>query len=98
VPVDAIEAWALATAVRGVAFDRKVDVVSPEAVVLMKLHAYLSDPESHDGGRHRADAMRLLSLGHVDVPFLRGFVRSHPELAAELERVLAAPPPRGRLG
>jgi hypothetical protein len=44
VPVDVIEAWALATPVRARAFDRKVDVASPEALVLMKLRAYLSAP------------------------------------------------------
>src|SRR5258708_5376877 len=49
VPVDAVEAWALATSVRARAFDRKVDVVSPDALVLMKLRAYLSDPESPGG-------------------------------------------------
>jgi hypothetical protein len=97
VPVDAVEAWALSTAVRGIAFDRKVDVVSPEAVVVMKLRAYLSDPDSRAGGKHRNDAMELLATGAVDIDELRGFLRSHAELAAELERVLAAPPPRGRV-
>jgi hypothetical protein len=29
---------------------------------------------------------------------LRQFVRSHPALSFELERLLTAPPPRGRLG
>ncbi len=98
VPIDAIKAWALATAVRGRAFDRKVDLASSEALVLMKLQAYLADPASHQGGKHRVDAMRMLMTTTVDVPSLRRFVRSHAALAAELERVLAAPPPRGRLG
>jgi hypothetical protein len=96
--VDAVEAWALETAVRGRAFDRRVDVASTEAVVLMKLRAYLSDPESDEGLKHKADAMRILRITNVDVPSLRRFVKSHAALAAELERVLAAPPPRGRLG
>lgn len=98
VPVDATEAWALATAVRARAFGRKVDVATSDALVLMKLRAYLSDPESHAGGKHRVDAMRLLDTTAVDVPLLRRFVRSHPELARELERALSAPRPRGRLG
>ena len=98
VPVDVIEAWALATAVRGRAFGRKIDVVSGEALVLMKLRAYLSDPESHRAGLHRSDAITLLRAGAADVPVLRQFVRSHADLAAELERALASPPPRGRLG
>lgn len=98
VPVNTVEAWALSTAVRARAFDRKVDVASPEAVVLMKLSAYLSDPESQRGLLHRSDAMWLLQLGQIDLAELRRFLRGHAELAAELERVLAAPPPRGRLG
>ena len=98
VPVDAVEAWALATAVRGRAFGRKVDLVSSEALVLMKLRAYLSDPESHRAGLHRSDAITLLKLGTADVTVLRQFVRSHADLAAELERALASPAPRGRLG
>jgi hypothetical protein len=98
VPVDAVEAWALATAVRARAFDRKVDVASTEALVLMKLRAYLSDPESRSGGKHRVDAMTLLQTTTIDVAIVRRFVRSDPQLASELERALAAPPPRGRLG
>ena len=96
VPVDVVEAWALATAVRARAFGRKVDVVSAEALVIMKLRAYLSDPESRAGLKHRSDAMTLLETIPVDVSGLRRFVRSHQDLAAELERVLAAPRPRGR--
>lgn len=98
VPVDVVEAWALATAVRARAFGRKVDVASPEALVVMKLRAYLSDPESASGAKHRADALTLASLVKLDRDGLRAFVRSHPDLAVELERVLAAPAPRGRLG
>lgn len=98
VPVDAVEAWALATSVRARAFDRKVDIASLEALVLMKLRAYQSDPASARGSQHRADAMTMVLLPGVDVAGLRQFVRSDPPLAAELERVLAAPPPRGRLG
>jgi hypothetical protein len=98
VPVDAIEAWALATSVRAHAFDRKVDIASLEALVLMKLGAYLSDPESRRGGQHRIDALTLVQTTAVDVPALRRFVRGQAELAAELERVLASPPPRGRVG
>lgn len=98
VPVDAVEAWALATTVRARAFDRKVDVASLDALVLMKLRAYLSDPDAPRSGIHRGDAHMLLQLGGVDVASLRRFVRSDPQLAAELERLLSAPPPRGRLG
>ncbi len=98
VPVDAVEAWALATSVRARAFGRKVDIASAEALVLMKLRAYLSDPEAPRSGIHRGDAHMLLLLGGVDIASLRRFVRSDPQLAAELERLLAAPPPRGRLG
>jgi hypothetical protein len=97
VPVDAIEAWALATAVRARAFDRRVDVVSAEGLVVMKLQAYIENPESSTGGQHRADAMRLLETTVVDVPALRRFVRSHADLARELERAMAAPPARGRI-
>jgi hypothetical protein len=98
VPVDAVEAWALATSVRARAFDRKVDVASLDALVVMKLRAYMSDPDAPRAGVHRGDAHVLLQLGGVDVPALRRFVRSDPALAAELERLFAAPPPRGRLG
>ena len=97
-PVDAVEAWALASPVRGLAFGRKVDLASVEALVVMKLTAYLSDPASHQGAKHRVDAMTMLATTAVDIAALRRFVRSHPDLAAELERVRAAPPPRGRRG
>ena len=96
VPVDAVEAWALATAVRGRAYHRKVDVVSAEALVVMKLRAYLSDPDSL-GMQHRVDAMRLLTTGAVDIAEMRRFLASKPELATELESILASPPPRGRI-
>ena len=98
VPVNAVEAWALATSVRARAFARKADVASTEALVLMKLGAYLSDPESRAGGKHRNDAITLLQTTRVDVAELRRFVRGTPDLASELERALAAPKPRGRLG
>jgi hypothetical protein len=98
VPVDPLEAWALGRSVRARAFGRKVDVVSPDALVMMKLAAYLSDPHSGRGGQHRADVITLLTTTSVDVPALRRFARGHDDdLAAELERVLAAPPPRGRI-
>lgn len=97
VPVDAVEAWALATAVRARAHGRKVDVACAEALVVMKLTAYLSMPETARGLQHRADAARLLEEGNVDVAGLRQFVRSHPELAREVDRLLSAPRSRGRL-
>jgi hypothetical protein len=96
-PVDAVEAWALTTAVRARAFERKVDVVSAEALVLMKLRAYLSDPGSDAGLKHLSDAMKVGRTIPLDANALRTFVRSHADLAAELERVLAAPEPRGRV-
>jgi hypothetical protein len=98
-PVDAVEAWALSTSVRARAFGRKVDVVSPEALILMKLRAYLSDPEGARGPLHRADAIALLQSGTpIDTSALRQFVRSDPTLAGALEEAIATPPPRGRLG
>ena len=97
VPVDAVEDWALQTAVRGRAHDRKVDVVTAEALVVMKLRAYCSDPESRVGRQHQVDAMTVLATAHPDLELLRHFVSSHPALAAALEEALAAPPPRGRL-
>jgi hypothetical protein len=98
-PIDAVEAWALATGVRAKAFGRRVDIVSPEALVLMKLRAYLSDPESGRGGQHRVDAMTLLSAAPaMDLAMMRRFVRESPELRVALEKIVAAPPPRGRLG
>jgi hypothetical protein len=97
-PVDAVEAWALATAVHTRAFDRKVDVASIEALVLMKLRAYRSDPDSRSGGKHRVDAMTLIQTTPADIAVLKRFVRSHADLAADLERILAAPRPKGRMG
>jgi nucleotidyltransferase AbiEii toxin of type IV toxin-antitoxin system len=97
VPVDAVEAWALATTVRANAFDRKVDVASLEALVVMKLRAYLSDPETAGGAKHRADAFALLELGRADVAALRQLVRTDAAMAGELDRMLAAPRTRGRL-
>jgi len=96
VPVDAVEAWALSNTVRAKAFDRKVDVASVEALVLMKLRAYLSDPETAVGAKHRTDAFTLLELGRADVAALRQFVRSDAAMATELDRMLRAPRPRGR--
>ncbi len=97
VPVDAVESWALATAVRGRAFARKVDLASAEALVVMKLRAYLSDPESGTGWKHRSDADKLIREASVDIDELRGFVGSTADIAAELERVISAPAPRGRI-
>jgi hypothetical protein len=77
---------------------RKVDVVSAEGLVLMKLRAYLSDSESADGVKHRADVMKVVQAAKLDIDALRAFVRSDPPLRDELERVLAAPRPKGRLG
>ncbi len=74
---------------------------SPNAIdldLLVPIDAVETDPASHQGGKHRVDAMRMLMTTTVDVPSLRRFVQSHPDLAVELERVLAAPPPRGCLG
>ena len=97
VPVDAVETWALATAVRARSFGRKVDVVCPEALVVMKLRAYLSTKDTARGGQHLADAGWLLSTQRVDVAGLRTFVRSDPELAAELDRILSMPYSRDRI-
>lgn len=96
VPVDALEAWALQTAEHGDAFGRPVRLVSTQALVVMKLAAYLDDPDQPEAGRHRADAARLLRETEVDVAELREFLAQSPELLAELERILASPPPRGR--
>jgi hypothetical protein len=98
VPVNAIEEWALATAIRGRAEGRKVDIASAEALVVMKLVAYLSQPESERGGVHRTDALALLRVAKVDVPELRRFLKDSPELLDGLERLLAAPPSTDRLG
>lgn len=98
VPVDAAEAWALASAVRGRAFGRAVDVVAPEALVVLKLRAYLDDPESAAGAKHRADALALAASVPLDRAALRRLASTDARLAVELERVLAAPAPRGRTG
>ena len=94
--MDAAEARALAGAVRARAFGRRLDVVSLEALVVLKLRAFLSDPESEGGLKHRVDAIRLLRSETIDRAALRRFVASHPDLANELDRALATPPPRGR--
>ena len=97
VPIDAAEAWALETAVRGRALGRKFDVISPEALIVLKLRAYLGEPEGK-GAQHRWDAIRVLREVPIDLDELRRFVRDSPPLAAELERVLQLPPGRGRSG
>jgi nucleotidyltransferase AbiEii toxin of type IV toxin-antitoxin system len=97
VPCDAVEAWALASSVRARAFDRKVDVVSPEALVLLKLRAAMSQPNAPAGHKHQFDALTLLQTTRIDIAALRRFVASDPALAAELERALAAPPDKSRV-
>jgi nucleotidyltransferase AbiEii toxin of type IV toxin-antitoxin system len=97
VPCDAVEAWALASSVRARAFDRKVDVVSPEALVLLKLRAAMSQPTSPAGHKHQFDALTLLQTTRIDIAGLRRFVASDAKLAAELERALAAPRPKPRI-
>jgi len=96
VPVDAAEAWALASSVRAKAFDRKVDVISAEALVVLKLRAYLSNPDAPKAQVHRADAARILHETRVDIASLRRFVASDPALAAQLEYAVTAQemPPR----
>lgn len=96
VPVDAIEAWALQTAESGDAFGRPVRLVTTQALVVMKLAAYLDDPDQPEAGRHRADAARLLRETEVSVDELRAFLADSPDLLGELELILASPPPRGR--
>jgi hypothetical protein len=96
VPVDAAESWALASAVRGRTYGQRVDVVSLEALVVLKLRAAVSDPESLAGAKHWADVLALVRLPPLDTAALRRFLASDRELAAALERALAAPAPRGR--
>jgi len=96
VPVDAAEEWALTSAVRGRAFGHRLDMVSLEALVLLKLRAFVSDPESLAGAKHRADVLALMHHPRLDVAGLRRLVSSHPPLRAEFERAFAAPRPRGR--
>lgn len=98
VPVDAVEAWALTSGVRGRAFGRKVDLVSAEALILMKLGAYVSDPRHPRSGQHRADAAAILEVASVDVALMRQLVKETPALRAALDEVLRAGRPRGRLG
>jgi hypothetical protein len=97
VPVDAAEAWALANAVRARVAGRRADIASVEALIVLKLRAFLSDPESREGLKHRADAMALAQTARFDVAALRRFLRASPALREELDRILAAPAPRGRL-
>jgi len=96
VPMDAAETWALATAVRARLGGHKADVASVEGLIVLKLRAYPSDPLSRDGLKHRADAARLVQTTRFDLGALRRFLRGSADLAAELDRLLAAPPPRGR--
>ena len=97
VPVDAAEEWALASAQRGKLFGRRVDVVSPEALVVLKLRAHLSDPESPSGLKHLADAVALVQATPLDRRTLQRFVSSDQPLAAALMRAFAAPTPQGRI-
>jgi len=96
VPVDAAESWALESAVRGRTFGQRVDVVSLEALVVLKLRAACSEPESPAGAKHWADVLALVRQTPVDVAALRRFLASDPALSAALERALAAPAPKGR--
>jgi hypothetical protein len=99
VPVDVIEAWALTSGVRARAFDRKVDVASVEALILMKLNAYVSAPEHPRSGIHRGDAAALLSaVPEVDIALMPQFIKDKPELRAALDGIITAGPWRGRLG
>lgn len=98
VPVDVIEAWALASGVRARAFDRKVDIASIEALILMKLNVYATDPDAPRSGLHRADAAALLEGGSADVALMRDFTKDSPALLRALDQLLTAKPPRGRLG
>lgn len=98
VPADAAEEWAVATAIRGRIGRRRVDLASVAALIVLKLRAYLSDPESRAGLKHRMDAMTLAQTARFDEAGLRRFLAHSGELRAELDRVLAAPPPRGRRG
>jgi len=97
VPVDAAEEWALLTAVRVRVAGRRADIASVEGLIVLKLRAFLSDPESRAGVKHRADAMTLAQTTSFDVAALRRFLRASPALRDEFDRVLAAPPPRGRV-
>lgn len=97
VPVDAAEEWALASAERGQLFGRRVDVVSPEALLVLKLSAHLSDPESPSGLKHHADAVALVQATKLDRTAIERFVSSNRALAAALERAFTAPLPKGRI-
>lgn len=99
VPVDMIERWALVSGVRARAFERKVDLVSAEALVLMKLNAYVSDPEHPRGGIHRGDAAAIIDVvPNLDIAMMRQLLKESPALLAALDKILRAGPPRGRLG
>lgn len=99
VPVDVIEAWALTSGVRARAFERKVDVASVEALILMKLNAYVSDPEHPRSGIHRGDASALLhAVPDADIAMMRQLIKDKPALRAALDGIITAGPWRGRLG
>ncbi len=98
VPVDPIEAWAISTCVRARAFERKVDVVSAEALVLMKLQAYLSNPESERGSQHRADALALLRVAKINLGDIRQFLKGSLQKLEAFEKLLRVPSSTGRLG
>lgn len=99
VPVDMIERWALVSGVRGRAFGRKVDLVSAEALVLMKLNAYVSDRTHPRSGLHRADAAAIIeAVPNLDIAMMRQFVKDSRPILEALDEILRAGPPRGRLG
>lgn len=97
VPVNALEEWALREASVAYALGRSVRLVSPEALVVLKLAAFVGDREAPEMGRHRVDAARLLRETDVDVDSLRAFLVGSDDLLAELETLLAAPRPKGRV-
>jgi hypothetical protein len=96
VPMNAIEAWALATSVRGRTAGQRVDVASLEALIVLKLRAYLDDPASRAGLKHRVDAMSLVQTAGPDLALLRRFLAESPELLDALEAIVMTPAPRPR--
>jgi hypothetical protein len=96
VPVDAIEQWALETAVRARAFGSKFDVASPEALIVLKLRAHLSEPESPAGYKHFGDAAALIHAVAIDKAKLRKLAAGDPRLLAVIDRALGSPPDRER--
>lgn len=97
VPVDPVETWALASALRARLAGKKVDVACAEAIVLLKLRAYLGGPRTREGLKHLSDAMALLESAHIDTMSLRRMVAGDRRLSAAFERALAAPRSRGRV-